>query len=105
MCQSLRPPAVSSVGYRVVAGRARARLGLEPRTVDVELADLVTDDPLGGVQEPGRLGPVAAGGLEGVDDEVLLEAVHRALERDSRQRARHLRGLQRRGKMVAVDDA
>src|SRR5712691_4955112 len=93
-----------SVGFRLVAGRARAGLGLEPRAVDVELADLVADDPLGGVEEPGRLGPVAAGGLEGIDDEVLLEAVHRALERDARQRARHLRGLQGRGKMVAVDD-
>jgi hypothetical protein len=45
--------------------------------VDAKLTDLVADDPLGGVQEPGRLRSVAAGRLEGVANQVLFQGAHR----------------------------
>src|SRR5688572_25638457 len=62
-----RAPTYRNVALSVGVGhvrRAGSRLSLEARGVDRVVLDLVAEDPLGGVQETRRLGPIAAGGLE-----------------------------------------
>ena len=63
----------------------------------------VADDPLGGVEEPRGPGPVAAGALEGVEDQVLLVGRQGVLERLAGQGPRDLGGLQAGGQVVGVD--
>src|SRR4051812_37602510 len=83
----------------------RPRSGLEAVLVDPVLADLVADDPLRGIQEPGRAGAVAARALEGVEDHVLLVGGDGGAEAEAREGARHLRGLEGGREVVAVDHA
>src|SRR5262245_54624208 len=77
----------------------------ESRGVDPVLADGVADDPLGRVEQPRGLGPVAPGALERVLDEVLLLRVERFLEGLAGEGARDLGGLQGGREVVGVDHA
>ena len=48
------------------------RCSAEPSVIDAEFLDFILDDPFRRPQDPGGLALVAAGVLEGVDDDLLF---------------------------------
>src|SRR6186713_2165328 len=79
---------------------ARRVSGAEAVAVDRELADLVADDALGGVQELRGLRTIAASRLEGVLDQRFFVGGHRVGERQIAHRAGRLGRLQGRRQVM-----
>src|SRR6185436_7786492 len=101
-----QPHPNASAGCRlsVVSGFSRTvSASPEAPGVDAVPAHLVVDDPLGRVEQPGRLGAVPPGGLQRILDQILFIGADGVPERHARDGARRLGGLQRRREVVAVD--
>src|SRR6185503_2286338 len=77
--RSLLGSKLTRFGRRVMLHRdASARFrGFEAAHVDIQVADLVVENPLRGVEEARGLGAVPARGLERVLDQVALESFDR----------------------------
>src|SRR5687767_9925028 len=79
---------------------------LSAKSIHVQsvLSHLVVEDAFGGAQQPRCFCPVSARRLESIEYEIALVSGNGFAQGKTRKRARSLRGLQRRGKMMPVDN-
>src|SRR5204863_4911583 len=76
----------------------------KPVAIDLVFADFVIDDALGRAEEACGFCPVAAGGFEGIQDDVLFKSLDSFSERERVDRSRSLRSLKRRRKVMSMHD-
>src|SRR5450830_213959 len=83
----------------------RASSGPEAGRLDPVTLEAVAEDALGRLQQARRFRPVSPRDLQAVEEQVLLVRLDRRSERLARERPRDLGGLQRRRKVVGVENA